>query len=923
MKKYFKLLSTALLAGALVLTGCNFNPGENGNGGYNGSAGWDNGVMRIHFNLSDAKALASQEKGSESRYASSARVSDETKGLLVKILDDGSLASVIEFPDDVNPDDFVITQIAVSPAQNADELYIVVNNGYGSYGIGGLLCVKSDGSYFDILTDLRNSLENSSSFDLYGNNSDNDYIKFDKLGNMYFQTRTWQNNRDTTMIYKYNPKKNEATPLTPAVSGTYYEDYIVSDNGAWIFASASRWINNKTTRYLRAIPTANAEQYVNITYSSDGNGWYRNMIYDDENGYLYFNGWVKNSSGIYRIQKKNGTFDTKDLKCMTNNSGSGGWFSFWNLVESKYQNINLGNLLQWKNSSERKIEPALMKQIKVWDENFTLVDGEGNFHSENLIKAFEKELNSITIGGATFTTNINDVGSSIKICFSFDLFENIPGYEKLASVAKGKTNAAALEALNTKETLCLLYKLFNNTYWSDHERYSYDNSISSTAYKHNFMADITYLVDNKGDKTGLVCNAGPEYFNMNNTDYEKYYSCNGCVQYIYPLEESWYQNMEWNSDYMNGSEPNYEAILNKLKEYCEPGDIEFNLKAFKDDPNYSGLYTEQTDIEALKYITESNNIGLLQDWLYYGDDSQKTTFLKKTCFFKGTDVSACTLDGGSTYKWRDEYLMEDGSPNCEVILNKFYSYCVDGEKEFNLKNFQTISGFTDLYTDKVDEEAIEFLSTSDKLRLMNDYANTNTYSGEEGGKKIIRNTCFKKGTDETAYNEDSSSGSYISWEFSNLKAMAKTSKGIFGSVPGYQWNNGNSQYYNAFMKLFDENGLFQMYTIPDSLKYYATEIQVAGDIMVFKNAVMNENGDETGSHTIQAFDASTSTFKDLFEKVDGANIEILSYSVGGGYVYFCGVQGLSLISGKIDMETKAYTPINSSKKMNQIITVTQ
>ena len=50
-------------------------------------------------------------------------------------------------------------------------------------------------------------------------------------------------------------------------------------------------------------------------------------------------------------------------------------------------------------------------------------------------------------------------------------------------------------------------------------------------------------------------------------------------------------------------------------------------------------------------------------------------------------------------------------------------------------------------------------------------------------------------------------------------------------------------------------------------------------------------------------------------------MEVISFSVGGGSVYFSAAKGLSVINGKIDITTKNYTELSSNTKLTQIITV--
>ena len=864
----------------------------------------------LSFNLDGAKALASQDSSGIANR--SARAAADAEALLVRILEDGSLQSAITLPSNVNA---TIKQIAVSPAENSHEVYVVFNqdiyywNEGNNYRIGQLLCVKPDGSYFDILNpsskNENNNGGNNTNYQLYAQNG-RDYLKFDKLGNMYYQVNKWSGNTNSAMIYKFDPKKNSSTPMTPEVDGTYYEDFILSDNGGWIFASAYRSSgNNNSTRYLRAIPTANAEQQVNIAYSSDGNGWFRNLMYDDENGFLYFTGYLNNKSGIYRIEKKNGIFNSADLKCLANSNGGSSYFNLWNYINSANGYFNYTELLQW--TSDRTAI-ADMKEFIRTNKDVMLIQN-NTFQADNLLDAFLYKLNnSGSNGGSKYTLSDTQDAKEIAVEFRFDTFANVKGFERLAEMTRGKKNADALRAINNEEGLSLIYKLNYTNSSSETARYQSSAKINGNYYN-NFLADITYLKDSNT----LLCNDSNDAFNK--VVYNQYFTSNGYVDFTYAKD--WTNNYSWTSAYLRNGNPDFSSILSKLYSYCVDEQKEFKLTAFKNDPKYGNLYSEEKDLKALAFLNTQDKLNLIGSYM---SANGGLAFVRKTCFVKGTENSACKFaDNGTYYSWKENYIDETtGKLKSSTILESIFACCGNGEKEFRLTYFKDNDAYGSLYTDKKDEEAIEFLNDPNKLALLINYINTN--SNGDGNETFLKNTCFKTGTNETAYVKRDNT--YVNWDYSNCETMAKTSKGIYASVRGTVWNNSVNTSVRTFSKLFDTKGSFVAEEIPGSSSYYATMIKQNGNSLVFKNSLLDSTGQETGKHTILMFNSDTNEFVDLFKNVDSSNnIEIVSYTVGGGFLYFSGVQGLSLVSGKVDISTLAYTPINSTKKMTEIITV--
>ena len=178
----------------------------------------DSGSIKgISFNISDLTSLGIADKTTATRSAARSSVSE---GMLVKLLEDGTVENFINVPEGVTlaPVSFV-TQ---SPASNSKEIYIVFNyvinvpiyetvtNEWGNsweqwvcnVRIGQLLCVYEDGSYVDVLATEEGSYKN-----LCNNGNQDSPIKFDGQGNMYYQVWESAGNSSTGMIYNLTQRK--------------------------------------------------------------------------------------------------------------------------------------------------------------------------------------------------------------------------------------------------------------------------------------------------------------------------------------------------------------------------------------------------------------------------------------------------------------------------------------------------------------------------------------------------------------------------------------------------------------------------------------------------------------------------------------------------------------------------------------------
>lgn len=251
----------------------------------------------VNFDFSNAKAVA--HMGDVTSRA--AEDSDE----YVKILSDGTFEAAIKLTGTGTLSKIV--GIYPSPTTSG-EVFVVfdsisyLSSGYTSQSIGELICVHSDGTYDDVLKIENNSLNISAKYLKLTTSS----ITFDQNGNLYFfaKKRYDSNGNSITnagqQIYQYKPSEKQLNKLVAAVEGTSYDRMQISEDGSLIFAQGCRYNNSTSTYFLRAIPVADAGNFVNIYYGPayfDPNS--SRWVYDDRNAKFYYYGTSGNVEGLY------------------------------------------------------------------------------------------------------------------------------------------------------------------------------------------------------------------------------------------------------------------------------------------------------------------------------------------------------------------------------------------------------------------------------------------------------------------------------------------------------------------------------------------------------------------------------------------------------------------------------------------------
>ena len=506
--------------------------------------------------------------------------------------------------------------------------------------LGQLICVHEDGSVADILNVEPESTDWSGKYI----NIKSDSVRFDVNGKLYFVSSGGYNlNGESSsgeIIYQFDPSSNQITEMVAAVEGTSYSKLQIDQSGQWIFASGSR----SNSYFLRAIPVTNPNGFVNVFYSSSNSISDSQWLYDDNAGVMYFIAQDGNNSGLFTATKAGGF---KDKTFRRSSIGQGFEMNLFDSFNFRY-NSDGSNPYYWntevqtdgKLDAQKAVAYILERAYYTSDYDYSEPDEYGYRSSE--YKAFKLAFDMVDI--------------------RFDLFKNETGVLRaLYLLSKEKTNEDALEALDCYAGLAALYDL---DYDYNTDRYSSKNTAGTYYYEHNFLADILYekgsdtLLKDSGkfffswtDSEGVLHEvAGKDLFSKNLYGYENegriwltgYSDYTGSMDLAFAFASEYYADGKLDTA----------RLLQYFFSYCNvEGSKEFRLTAFKDDADYSSLYTELTDEAALDWLSSDMERMILLGKMFSSTDGYRyqefMNFISRTCYIAGSETKATTWNDDS------------------------------------------------------------------------------------------------------------------------------------------------------------------------------------------------------------------------------------------------------------------------------------
>jgi hypothetical protein len=314
MTKLKLFLGMAVLA--LCMTAC---PNPGGGGGDDEDERADK--SDLFFDMEGAKAIAAAEGGGASLNMAADRAANTVDDVLFKVLEDNSVASIIDLSGYYSGYNIVpkVKFISVSPRQDRRDIYIYFEGGIGNWDSNGTWI--SLGSVFHVAP-------NGSAYTVVKEGFVQNPGIFDRQGNLYYAV----SKDNSSVIYRYNPETGEQTQLTAAAPGASSVPIGVSSDGALLFTKGS------SSSYLRVISIANPDMFSNICV-----GYFNSYALDPDRKVVYFSGSgiapegsSSSGSGLYKatvqsassisfttISENNSDFRSDNFSWWYNSSGQG------------------------------------------------------------------------------------------------------------------------------------------------------------------------------------------------------------------------------------------------------------------------------------------------------------------------------------------------------------------------------------------------------------------------------------------------------------------------------------------------------------------------------------------------------------------------------------------------------------------------
>ena len=458
---------------------------------------------------------------------------------------------------------------------------------------------------------------------------------------------------------------------------------------------------------------------------------------------------------------------------------------------------------------------------------------------------------------------------------------------------------------------------------------------------------------------------GSNYYFRDPSDIEKIQP-EVILNYLYAQA---YSSFDTYTHYDKNGQPYCKITWDQWKEDFKDHKYEIRFDKFAEVEGYETLasLTEgKSDLELIKAIIANNLEGLLYSLLSESGRYNSTkyfpswydyNFFADILYEKGTDKNISeelfyrnTHDGiakfsdmglsvwnvftteyASGYTWKESLTeiktttTSSGATKKSVVkadevLKVLAQYCNKDKIDFSLECFKDDAKYSILYTELKNEEAVEFLDNPVRLKKLSDYfCDDNNRDDRNGYGKFLLNTCFVKDSDykTPAYTWRKSDNETIWW--GNVNSLTPSyGKSLYGVYNNYSSNGKGC----GLIKIIDEDGNKDGQYISALNDYKLSDLQTAESGFYFRSALLDSEGEETGQHQVMFYNAESEALENLFEKVaNNKELEVVSFSVGGDYVYYCAARGITVMNGKINIRTKEAQLLSADRKLSQIISI--
>ena len=290
------------------------------------------------------------------------------------------------------------------------------------------------------------------------------------------------------------------------------------------------------------------------------------------------------------------------------------------------------------------------------------------------------------------------------------------------------------------------------------------------------------------------------------------------------------------------------------------------------------LYTEGSDIAQQGLLKLSIGGPSRNDWQLATMFSNSNNYVYFFNYFYDNNTYT------STCGWREEYKNAQGDPDYTKIMEVLYQYFGSDYIEFR-------------YNGRTNEEALASLTSSNIYDIY-------YYNG--GQEQFFRDNVYHTATNSKL--------TYSNIQIYSIQLFLASDNSIWGMIGYYE----NNRWKAIFSRLLNREEKRDFYTptgmsekIIVSTKPMASHLYFCADTTT--------GSIETGYHNIYRFSYDNpDTIENLFDGI-GRNIEVVSYDIGGDDLYFSGVQGTNLITGKISLSNHQYTEMQFGQKITALV----
>ena len=302
------------------------------------------------------------------------------------------------------------------------------------------------------------------------------------------------------------------------------------------------------------------------------------------------------------------------------------------------------------------------------------------------------------------------------------------------------------------------------------------------------------------------------------------------------------------------------------------------------------------------------------------------------------------------YRFSSEFYDSFGNLDKKMVLDHLLNYCnITGSIDFSLKYFKDDEKYEDLYSELMNEDAIEWLSKDkNRMSLLKEYFDyylSESCSPTLGNYDVelimmdksscyfrlmdfISKTCYLSGTDKRAVTWNCNDPFNITYEISSWDNKGKlfiNDNGLFYEYTNladsnYSWSDNQKYYY--IVQISDSEGriieMVNKLPLPDG---YLIKSEKTSKYLILQYSLTDSNGAELGYHHIYSVEMANGLVTNCFDNVPNRNnLEVVSFNSAGDLLYYSAVRGTLVENGIVNLLTNEYNPLSVQRKMVAVYT---